>query len=87
VASNCGITFVSDPVTGEAQALLDKLLFLSKMGYNRIEVNSGCDEVIKMMMNEGNLLGPDVLFFVVILHKLFFAIDLGKLMCGNTCVG
>ena len=43
--SNCGIPFVSDPSTAEAQALRDGLLLAGQLGCNRIEVNSDCVEI------------------------------------------
>ena len=57
-ASNYGIAFVSDPATAEAQTLRDGLLLTGQVGCKRIEVNSDCAEVIDMMKEGGNSLGP-----------------------------
>ena len=59
VAASCrGISFVSDPSTAEAHALRDGLILAGQMGCNRIEVNSDCTDVIDVMTNGGNSLGP-----------------------------
>ena len=57
-ASCCGIPFVSGPSTAEAHALRDGLLLAGQVGCNRIEVNSDCMDVIDVMSNGGNSLGP-----------------------------
>ena len=53
-----GLPFVSDPATAEAYALRDGLILAGQIGCNRIEVNSDCVEVIDVMKNGGNSLGP-----------------------------
>ena len=57
-ASCCGIPFGLDPSTAEAHALRDGLILASQVGCNRIEVNSDCTDVIDVMANGGNSLGP-----------------------------
>ena len=57
-AGNCGISFAYDPSTSEARALHDGLLLAGQLGCNRIEVNSDCADVIEVMKNGGNSLGP-----------------------------
>ena len=57
-ASNYGVPFAVDPATTEAQALRDGLLLAGQIGCNRIEVNSDCVEVIDVMKEGGNSLGP-----------------------------
>jgi hypothetical protein len=57
-ASCCGMPFISDPSTAEARALRDGLLLAGQLGCNRIEVNSDCMDVIEVMNEGGNSLGP-----------------------------
>jgi hypothetical protein len=57
-ASCCGIPFVSDASIAEARALRDGLLLAVLMGCNKIEVNSDCMDVVDVMKNGGNSLGP-----------------------------
>jgi ribonuclease HI len=57
-ASCCGIPFISDPSTAEARALRDGLILAGQIGCNRLEVNSDCMDVIDVMVNGGNSLGP-----------------------------
>ena len=54
-ASSCGIPFISDPSTAEARALRDGL---GQVICNRLEVNSDCMDVINVMKEGGNSLGP-----------------------------
>ena len=62
-ASCRGIPFVSDPATAEAHALRDGLILAGQIGCNRLEVNSDCTEVIDVMINGGNSLGPAAAIF------------------------
>jgi hypothetical protein len=57
-ASYCGIPFVSDASTAEAQALRGGLIMAGQVGCNRLEVNLDCIEVIEVMQNGGNSFGP-----------------------------
>jgi hypothetical protein len=59
LAASCWrIPFVSDASTSEAYALHDGLILAGRIGSNRIEINSDCMEVIKVMQHSGNSLGP-----------------------------
>jgi hypothetical protein len=49
---------VGDAATAEARALRDGLLLAGQTGCSKIEVNSDCMEVIEVMQQEGNLIGP-----------------------------
>jgi ribonuclease HI len=57
-ASSSDKPFVSDAATAEARALRDGLLLAGQIGFNRLEVDSDCMEVIDVMKNGGNSLGP-----------------------------
>ena len=64
LAASCrGLPYVSDPATAEAHALRDGLIIAGQMGCNRIEVNSDSMEVIEVMKNGGNSLGPAAAIF------------------------
>jgi ribonuclease HI len=56
--SCCGIPFISDPSTAEARALRDGLILAGQIVCNRLEVNSDCMDVIDVMENGRNSLGP-----------------------------
>ena len=62
-ASRRGIPFVSEPATAEAHALRDGPILAGQIGCNRVEVNFDCMEVIDVMMNGGNSLGPAATIF------------------------
>jgi ribonuclease HI len=57
-ASYCGMLFISNQSTAEARALRDGLLLAGQLGCNRIEVNSDCMDVVEVMNEGGNSLGP-----------------------------
>jgi ribonuclease HI len=57
-ASACGIPFISDAALAEARALKDGLILAGNLGCSRLEVESDCMEVIDVMKNGGNSLGP-----------------------------
>jgi hypothetical protein len=42
----------------EARALRDGLLIAGQIGCTKLEVNSDCSEVIEVMQDGGNSLGP-----------------------------
>ena len=59
VAASCSnIPFVQDAATAEARGLRDGLLLANEMGCNKICVEGDCMEVIEIMQNRGNSLGP-----------------------------
>ena len=49
--------------TAEAHALRDVLVLAGQVGCNRLEVNSDCMDVIDVMLNGGNTLGPATAIF------------------------
>jgi hypothetical protein len=54
---------VGDTATEEARALRDGLLLACQTGCSKIEVNSDCMEVIEVMQQEGNSIGPAVAIY------------------------
>ena len=59
IAASCsGIPNVRDAATAEARALRDGLILASQIGCTRIEVESDCSEVVEIMQDGGNSLGP-----------------------------
>ena len=59
MAASCGdISFAEDAATTEARALRDGLLLANDLGCNKLYVEADCMEVIEVMHNGGNSLGP-----------------------------
>lgn len=59
LAVSCSdIHFVEDAATTEARGLRDKLLLAKDVGCKKFMVETDCIEVIEMMQNGGNSLGP-----------------------------
>ena len=59
VAASCSnIPFVEEAATAEARGLRDGLLLASETGCNKICVEGDCMEVIEIIQNGGNSLGP-----------------------------
>jgi ribonuclease HI len=59
LAASCGnLLFVFNVATAEVSALKEGLLLAGQIGCNRLEVNSDCMEVVEVMQNGGNFLGP-----------------------------
>jgi hypothetical protein len=54
----CHIDNISDAAMAEARALRDGLLIAGQIGCTKLEVNSDCSEVIEVMQDGGNSLGP-----------------------------
>ena len=67
-ASCCGIPYVSDPSSAEARALRDGLILAGQVGCNRMEVHSDCMDVIDVMVNGGNSLGPGAAIYEECTH-------------------
>jgi ribonuclease HI len=58
MAGCCGtIPQVADAATVEAMALRLGPTLAGEVGFNRIEINSDCTEVVDMMQNGGNSIG------------------------------
>jgi hypothetical protein len=56
--SSNGIPHVDDATTAEARVLRDGLSLAGQTGCSKIEVNSDCMNVIEVMQQEGNSIGP-----------------------------
>lgn len=50
--------FVEDAATAEARGLKDGLILANNVGYNKLEIEADCLEVIEIMNSGGNSLGP-----------------------------
>lgn len=57
-ARSCGIAHVPNAPTAEARALRDGLILASQTGCNGVVLNSDCMEVVDIMKNGGNSIGP-----------------------------
>ncbi|KAE8772036.1 reverse transcriptase [Hordeum vulgare] len=59
IAGSCSdISFAEDASSAEARALRDGLLLASEVGVQQIIVESDCQDVIDIMLLDGNSLGP-----------------------------
>jgi hypothetical protein len=56
--SNRTIPYVGDAAMAEATALRDGLILAGNIGCNKIMVESDCIEVVEVMQNGGNSIGP-----------------------------
>ncbi|KAE8801714.1 retrotransposon expressed [Hordeum vulgare] len=58
-AGSCsGIPFVEDASSAEARGLGDGLILANEVGLEKFVVKSDCMDVIDIMLNDGNSLGP-----------------------------
>lgn len=57
-ASCCDIPFVEDAATADARGLRDGLVLANEVGCNSLVVEADCMDVIDVMLNGGNSLGP-----------------------------
>lgn len=57
-ASSSGLPFIDDPAGAEARALLNGLILSGQVGCSKLLVESDCMEVVEIMQQGGNSIGP-----------------------------
>jgi hypothetical protein len=57
-ASCCRIPNIGDAASAEARALPNRFIFAVNIRCTKLEISSDCEEVINLMLDEGNSVGP-----------------------------